>query len=81
MCKTGPLGIFFKVAYFVSAAAALNVGLSAAGIFDFNSLAFIAMRPMVRVYLDYAIGAAGLLSLLGLSYHAYMCVCGSCECK
>lgn len=68
-------GLVGKLSWLLVSLSAINVGLAETGYFDFNNLGFLA-HDHVRMILHYAVGIAGVLSLVGLFMHGYQCSVG-----
>ncbi len=79
MFKTGIFGFLCTLSWFVTALVALNIGLVALNVFDFFSLNVFMMNPMLKMYIEYAIGFLGAWSLFGFVKHIFYCG-GKCEC-
>ncbi len=80
MCQTRGGGLVYKLTWLIVALAAINIGLAAANVFDFNNIHFMVDHPHAKVVLGYLIGIAGILSLFALLAHSYRCMSGK-ECQ
>lgn len=80
MHKGGIMGLLAKLAWIVTGLAALNIGLAAAGLFDFFSMEFLLTQPGLRMGLQYFVGLMGAYSIFGAVMHIMYCKSGKCEC-
>jgi hypothetical protein len=80
MHKGGIMGLVAKLSWFITALAALNIGLAAAGLFDFFSMEFLLSQPGLRMGLQYFVGFMGAFSLFGIVMHTMYCKPGKCDC-
>lgn len=81
-CRPGILGILGKAAWLITVLAALNIGLAAAGFFDFWTLAYVVANAHIAKILAYVIGVCGAWGLFTFGMAASHCMSGKCsECK
>ncbi len=81
-CRPGIMGILGKAAWLVTVLAALNMGLAAAGIFDFWTTGFVMGNAQLAKTLMYVVGACGAWGLFTFCMAASHCMSGKCsECK
>jgi uncharacterized membrane protein YuzA (DUF378 family) len=81
MHKHGIMGILSSAAWLITALAAINTGTAVLGWFDFFNASFILGSMNAGMYVRYAIGAAGLWSLIGFVRMCRSCVGGECSCN
>lgn len=77
---TGIVHWLCKISWLLTALASLNIGLAAAGMFDFFTLEFVMSAPALKQVIQYAVGLSGAWSLFGIVRHLMYCGSGKCEC-
>ncbi len=79
-CGCHFMGWFGKLSWLIVSLAAINIGLMAAGVWNFGELSFVADNPRMAMIVAYVVGLCGAVSLLGLIMASYRCMSGS-ECQ